>query len=116
MLGEGAEAGPGRGCGRGPVHEKNSRDHEFQADEFGVMHAVQAGYDPYGMVRFFDKLVAMHGSSGGGFAGWLSTHPDTNERIARAREEIATYDLTNHPMNRNTSTYQSRTASLPSGS
>ncbi len=113
VLGEDNAAwGQVAGLGAGLFMMKNSRDHEFQADQFGVKHAVMAGYDPDGMIRFFEKLVEMHGSGPGGVAGWLSTHPDTNERIDRARLEIETYDMNGHPRNRHTDRYLSRTTSL----
>lgn len=113
LLGEDNEAwGQVAGMGAGLFMMKNSRDHEFQADQFGVKHAVMAGYDPGGMIRFFEKLAAMHGGGATGVAGWLSTHPDTYERIDRARAEIGGYDMFGHPQNRFTDRYMSRTASL----
>lgn len=113
VLGEDSEGwAQVAGLGTGLFMMKNSRDHEFQADRFGVKHAVQAGYDPAGMVRFFEKLAAMHGGGPSGFAGWLSTHPDTRERISRAQDDILRYDMNGHPRNRFTDRYMSRTASI----
>lgn len=117
VLGDNAEAwGQVAGLGAGLFMMKYGRDHEFQADQFGVKYAVAAGYDPEGMTRFFEKLTEAYGSGPTGFAGWLSTHPDTNERIARAREEFQHYDLAGHPRNRFADRYLSRTASLRSPS
>jgi len=113
LLGDNAEAwGQIAGLGAGLFMTKYGRDHEFQADQFGVKYAVAAGYDPVGMTRFFEKLVALHGSGPSGFAGWLSTHPDTNERISRATQEITMYELNGHSLRRNQGMYLSRTASL----
>ncbi|HPF34752.1 MAG TPA: M48 family metallopeptidase [Candidatus Krumholzibacteria bacterium] len=100
------------GLGAGLFSMKNSRDHEFAADEFGVKYAVAAGYDPEGMVRFFQKLVDTYGAGAEGVAGWMSTHPNTNERIAEAQQEMTRYDLSGHPRNRFADRYLSRTASL----
>ena len=102
LLGEQGEAwGQLAGVGAGLFMMRNSREHEFQADQFAVKYAVAAGYDPAGTVRFFEKLMAMHGSGSGGFAGWMSTHPPTDERIVRAQQEIDRYDMTGHPRTRN---------------
>ena len=113
LLGEnGAAWGQLAGVGAGLFTMKNSREYEFQADQFAVKYAVAAGYDPAGAVRFFEKLMTMHGSGPGGFAGWLSTHPPTDERIVRANEEIALYDLSGHPRTRNRDAFLRATADL----
>ena len=69
-------------------------------------------------IVIYTVLVQWDAVTGGpsGFAGWLSTHPDTSERIARAREEFRHYDLAGHPRNRFADRYLSRTASLRSPS
>lgn len=100
------------GLGAGLFTMKNSRDHEFQADQFGVKYLVAAGYDPEGILRFFQTLVEMHGEGPTGAAGWFSTHPATEERIARARTEIALYDLGGSPRNRFEDRFRQATARL----
>ena len=113
LLGEqGAAWGQLAGLGAGLFMMRNSREYEFQADQFAVKYAVAGGYDPGGAVRFFEKLIAMHGSAPGGFAGWLSTHPPTDERIMRTREEIGRYDLAGQPLTRNGTAYLQATAAL----
>jgi len=113
LLGEEGEAwGQLAGLGAGLFMMRNSREHEFQADQFAVKYAVAAGYDPAGTVRFFEKLVALHGAGPGGFAGWLSTHPPTDERIVRANNEIGRYDMSGHPRTRNRDAYLQATTSL----
>ncbi len=113
LLGEQGEAwGQLAGVGAGLFMMKNSREHEFQADQFAVKYAVAAGYDPNGAVRFFDKLVEMHGDGPGGFAGWLSTHPPTMERIARSLEEIDKYDLNGHPRTQNRDVFLAATSHI----
>jgi predicted Zn-dependent protease len=59
----------------------NSRGDEKQADEWGVVHADEAGYDPGGLVRFFRKLQAQEGKTPQAL-GWLSDHPATPARIS----------------------------------
>jgi predicted Zn-dependent protease len=71
---------------------KNSRDDEFEADEFGLKYAAAAGYDPGQMLSFFHTLLAMQGSpSPAGVAGWFSTHPATEDRIARGEQLLSRY-------------------------
>ncbi len=70
-----------------------SRQDEYEADRLGVEAMINAGYDPKGMIDFFDKLDRTHGSSGGIISKYLSTHPPTPDRIAAIREQIAGYSL-----------------------
>jgi len=65
---------------------KYSRDDEFEADRYGFNYASITGYNPYGMVTFFQKLQAMSGGSQPSFMKFLSTHPDTRDRISRAQD------------------------------
>ncbi len=64
---------------------KFSRDHEAESDEVGVQIAYAAGYNPYGLVSFFETLLKQHGSGGPEF---LSSHPATDRRIADTTAEI----------------------------
>lgn len=58
---------------------KFSRDQERAADREGLRALVRAGIDPHGMARIFGKLERQVGPAPPPF---LSTHPDTAERIA----------------------------------
>lgn len=66
----------------------NSRSDETEADEYGARYAAAAGYDPHGLVTFFDKLRAQEGSSPK-FLAILSDHPATPDRIAHVNAYIA---------------------------
>jgi len=66
-----------------------SRKQEFEADELGVRYAYRAGFDPNGMVTFFEKLLEMQKREPGLLEVWFSTHPPTRERIERAKANIA---------------------------
>lgn len=66
----------------------NSRSDETEADEYGARYASEAGYDPHGLVTFFDKLRAREGSSPRILA-ILSDHPSTPDRIQHVNAYIA---------------------------
>src|SRR5579883_2892060 len=59
-----------------------SRQDEYQADQYGLMFAYNAGFDPYGMPRFFQKLETIEKEEGSEPA-WAADHPITKNRIAR---------------------------------
>ncbi|MBC7805385.1 MAG: M48 family metalloprotease [Akkermansiaceae bacterium] len=59
-----------------------SKEQEAQADEEGIDFAYAAGYDPGGLVQFFDGI--------GGYSNrieeYFATHPSPEKRIASARK------------------------------
>jgi predicted Zn-dependent protease len=61
-----------------------SRAQEYQADHEGVILANKAGYNPYGMVWFFQKLNKLYGDAG--FEQYVQDHPSTNDRITRIEQ------------------------------
>ena len=81
------------------IEGRYSRDHEREADILGAWYSYKAGYDPIGGVRFFEKLMEMHGDSN--ILGKLfGSHPALKERMARieqvgrfTRREIDYLDL-----------------------
>lgn len=66
------------------LHLGWSREQEYESDDLGQRLAAAAGYDPYGMVRFFELLLELQGEEIP-FLEFLSTHPLTSERADRAR-------------------------------
>lgn len=60
-----------------------SRDMEEQADLEGVRLLQQARFNPAGMVHFFETLKGRE--RGVEIPGYLSTHPQTDERIAKLK-------------------------------
>ena len=62
-----------------------SREHEREADRFGLQLMAIAGYDPYEAVGFWERMEAI---SAGGTPEWLSTHPSPPNRIRDIRAFI----------------------------
>lgn len=65
-----------------------SQDHEAEADAVGLRIAHDAGYNPYGLVDFFTKLLALEG--GASVPEFLSSHPATQSRISDVSTAIET--------------------------
>ena len=70
-----------------------SRQDETEADEYGARYSAAAGYDPHGIIQFFEKLKAMEGNQPA-FAQFLSDHPATADRITHLQQYIAEKHLT----------------------
>ena len=66
--------------GVGLLFLKFGRDDERESDTLGVRYSLAAGYDPTEMASFFDVLDRMGERSGNEVPGWLSTHPDPEDR------------------------------------
>lgn len=69
-----------------------TRAHEAEADNIGMQTLVNAGFDPYAMPSFFEKLqVASRFYGGGHIPEFLRTHPITGSRIAETRARAEDY-------------------------
>ncbi len=69
---------------------------EYEADYYGMIYATRAGFDPYGMVHLFERLIQLeHPNNTIGsrvksmFMSLFDNHPPTAERLQRARNEAA---------------------------
>ncbi len=71
----------------GGLQLAHGRSEETEADEYGARYTSAAGYDPRGLISFFDKLRRQQGQTPG-FMKWLSTHPTNEERIVHLRDFI----------------------------
>ena len=77
------------GTGVGLLFLKFGRDDENQSDELGFRYAVQGGYDPREMVPVFETLDSVSARrTSERLPQWLSTHPNPQNRIARAQSRI----------------------------
>jgi Zn-dependent protease with chaperone function len=63
-----------------------SREYELQADQLGIQYAWNAGYDPTGFIRFFDKMATREGYVNG--VAWFYDHPPFYQRMVDAMREI----------------------------
>ena len=69
-----------------------SRSQEYEADGLGVRYMTAAGYDPYAAASMLTALDAgttlqarIAGRDAKAVPGWASTHPNSADRITRAR-------------------------------
>lgn len=69
---------------------KFSRNFESEADYLGVEYLYKSGYDPNGLITFFEKIEAMEKKKHGFLAKTFASHPQTPERVERTQREIAT--------------------------
>ena len=89
----GALAAQGVGAAAGMTFLKMGRDAEKQADLMGTDIAYDAGYDPRGMVQFFEIIQGKYGAGGSQF---LSDHPNPGNRSEYVNAEIATLPPREH--------------------
>lgn len=66
------------------------RQDETLSDKLAVRYTKRAGYNPYGIVTFFEKLKKEAEKKGANFnLVFLSSHPPIEERIKNVKKEIA---------------------------
>ncbi|HEX6038155.1 M48 family metallopeptidase [Longimicrobium sp.] len=103
--------------GGGAVFAGYTRDAEREADAVAVGYMVRAGYNPRGMVTFFQELLSMQQRQPSRVEQWFATHPTTQERVTNAQAAIArTPGATGSNLTTDTRAFQnfrSRVASLP---
>ena len=61
----------------------NSRNHELEADHFGIIFAAMAGYDPRESILFWNKMNSLNENK---IPEWLATHPSNTKRIQKLNE------------------------------
>jgi predicted Zn-dependent protease len=71
--------------GLGTLFLKYGREDELESDRLGVEYASKAGWDPSGVPRFLETLSRIDAMSDRGMPNWLSTHPEPESRVAKAR-------------------------------
>lgn len=92
-----------------------SQAREREADEYGVMLAYKAGYDPYALVDYFDRLSQFQE---GGIVAWLNeataTHKDFRNRARDLKKFLAKSKLEHGQGVKKSSEYSKALASIKS--
>ncbi|HNY12447.1 MAG TPA: M48 family metalloprotease, partial [Candidatus Wallbacteria bacterium] len=71
---------------------KYSRDNEMEADRYAFKYSTMAGYNPYGGVKFFEKLKNKYEpEKTPAFMRLISTHPSTHDRLIEAQNMVGSY-------------------------
>lgn len=82
------------GIGMGLAFAGYSRENEREADRYGIIYMRDAGYDPRGAVDMFETLKELRGDHQASSLELLaSSHPEADERIQNARQQIAQMQL-----------------------
>lgn len=88
-AGAGARAGRVAESMVGLISNGYSRRDELEADRLGIRYAQRAGYNPEGMITFFEKMLREHPEEAADRATvWQRTHPLTSDRIEQAKKEV----------------------------
>ncbi|PIE64533.1 MAG: peptidase M48 [Desulfobacterales bacterium] len=90
------------------INQSYSREFEAEADEKGLRLLEKADINPQGLIRFFEKLIALEQASKTTIKeqhsqellekvqGFLRSHPATAERMNRLQEQIGAVNTTYH--------------------
>lgn len=73
---------------------KYSRQFENEADELGSVFMARAGFDPIGMGRFFERIVASDVPSAIQIPPYLYSHPDLDQRLDGVKQRAASLRVT----------------------
>jgi len=66
-----------------------SRENEEEADSSAVQYLKQAGYDPRGLLLFFQRLVSYEKINGAEIPAYLQTHPALEDRLHMVELRLA---------------------------
>ena len=69
---------------------KFTRGFEAEADYLGTEYLYKSGYDPNGLISFFEKIEAMEKKKPGFLNKAFASHPQTPDRVERTEKEIST--------------------------
>ena len=78
--------------GAGAWQASYSRNHELEADRFGIEYMARAGYDPEAAVELQQTFVKLSENRRSGWVnGLFASHPPSQERVEANRELAAQY-------------------------
>jgi predicted Zn-dependent protease len=67
-----------------------SREQEFEADKFGILFSIRAGYSPLGSVNWFNKMTSLGYEYPPLYVDYTD-HPNFTQRVVQAFIHIGTY-------------------------
>lgn len=90
-----------------------SRNQEYESDTLGIRYSSRAGYDPYAAADMLSSLDAEHKlqlllANRAGEpekSDFFSTHPNTQDRVTRAKSEATKTNISVNSRNRNQNAY-----------
>lgn len=74
-----------------------TRELEDEADHLGSVFMARAGYDPVGMIRFFQRIEAASAHSGGAIPPYLYSHPQVKDRVDTVQRFAETLTVADVP-------------------
>jgi predicted Zn-dependent protease len=77
-----------------------TRANEYEADRVGIQILADAGFDPEGMIGFFEKMQRDSAWAEGRRMEFLSTHPLSSSRINEARQRARRLEVAEAPKGR----------------
>jgi len=79
------------GLGAQLINQRNSREAELEADQYGMLYMSRAGYDPQAAVALQETFVRLSESrpDQGWVSGLFASHPPSAERVTRNRATAA---------------------------
>ncbi len=84
--------------GGGLVLASYSRANEYESDTLGIKSLAHAGYDPYGQAGILSGLKRQADFQGqNGRNDWFASHPNADNRVAKAREKAAVQKVKGTP-------------------
>lgn len=81
------------------IQTKQTRKHEREADEKGVMYMWKAGYDPRVIWKFWASLDSYNKSGNLKIQKYFSSHPVTKERVENLKVHLVRVCKSNTEMN-----------------
>ncbi len=76
--------------GAGLIGQRYGREHELEADHYGIDYMVRAGYDPKAAVELQETFVRLSGNKTPNWlAGLFASHPPSQERVEANRKKAS---------------------------
>ena len=70
-----------------------SREFEAEADHHGTLYMAEAGYDPAGIARFFQRIMDAQERAPDGIPPYLYSHPEVDRRIGYVEAQASRLEV-----------------------